>query len=808
MIVVLGYYDRANLGDESYKLAFPRLLSEFNLPVVFHDPRKLNCVPPEAHLVICGGGDIIENWFNEAFERLLSRCHCPVFAVSIGITYPSTITRKYLKYFQRIYVRHNDYSRELSTIVGTRNVYHIPDAAFILDPVPSPSEFPSEKVIGVFMAPTSKREDTPTVLTQTLLDLQKFGYRIVFYCFNTSPEKHEHDATYISKAYPQFTVDSSVTTVDGMLTVMSKLWLGICVRYHSHVFSILQNIPFVSLAQTPKAQMLMKDFGYTENVALKPCEINDAIRFALRNRLQIMLLNQKNVSLCKELLTSVKLFHPASVAELEKQSLSLLASGRTPESVVSHILYQVTGAFTNKYTHGFVEKLKANTHPLSDMIQWVNSDFNKTSSTDLPSPYYPHPYIGWFSKLNAESTVCLMQPPSVFANVHRSGWEFALTLLNSLNSDTGILCDTYTDGTFLWNETNLLDAGALPYKQAWCGFLHHTPIESCGKNNLISLFARPSFIKSLRQCKALITLSEYTQRWIKRTLKYQGIKVPVFSLKHPTETSGSLFCFDTFTTNPCVVQIGAWLRDPYAIYRIFTPWASRKVLHGPNMENYIHPPNLAVHDGTFCSRDICNVHCRSEHLTANYCCSCLPLDDTPSGCMTMSRIPFKSRNTCVNYILQYIWSTYSALPEKLCLSHDCPNIGNPKTNCIETVNDVIRVNYQFVQELPKLSNPDYDELLHKSVVFIKLEDASAVNTLIECMMRNTPILINRLEAVVEYLGPDYPLYYDHIEEIPFITMDMIKSANKYLRRMNKKDISVDTFIYGFKRILFEIQKTD
>ena len=66
-----------------------------------------------------------------------------------------------------------------------------------------------------------------------------------------------------------------------------------------------------------------------------------------------------------------------------------------------------------------------------------------------------------------------------------------------------------------------------------------------------------------------------------------------------------------------------------------------------------------------------------------------------------------------------------------------------------------------VNIINKLSNQEYDNLLTENIVFINLIDASAVNTLIECMVRNTPIIINRHPVVVELLGENYPLYYDN-----------------------------------------------
>lgn len=69
-----------------------------------------------------------------------------------------------------------------------------------------------------------------------------------------------------------------------------------------------------------------------------------------------------------------------------------------------------------------------------------------------------------------------------------------------------------------------------------------------------------------------------------------------------------------------------------------------------------------------------------------------------------------------------------------------------------------------VKIIPRLSNEDYDELLATSVIFLDLIAAAGVTTLVECLARGTPLLINSLPGVREYLGGDYPLYYGSIQE--------------------------------------------
>jgi hypothetical protein len=100
---------------------------------------------------------------------------------------------------------------------------------------------------------------------------------------------------------------------------------------------------------------------------------------------------------------------------------------------------------------------------------------------------------------------------------------------------------------------------------------------------------------------------------------------------------------------------------------------------------------------------------------------------------------------------------------------------------------------------------EYDELLSKNIVFVDLFDASANNTVLECIIRNTPLIINKLPAVIEYLGEDYPLYFKDLEEVEQIinNKDLILSGHKYLANINKEELSMDYFIKKLISVLNE-----
>jgi hypothetical protein len=90
-----------------------------------------------------------------------------------------------------------------------------------------------------------------------------------------------------------------------------------------------------------------------------------------------------------------------------------------------------------------------------------------------------------------------------------------------------------------------------------------------------------------------------------------------------------------------------------------------------------------------------------------------------------------------------------------------------------------------MEDVTTLRLPDnlYDEMLASNIVFINLYDSSANNAVIECIARQTPLLVNRHPAVVEYLGVEYPFYFDTLEEASAKLADLtlIDETHRYLR---------------------------
>lgn len=79
---------------------------------------------------------------------------------------------------------------------------------------------------------------------------------------------------------------------------------------------------------------------------------------------------------------------------------------------------------------------------------------------------------------------------------------------------------------------------------------------------------------------------------------------------------------------------------------------------------------------------------------------------------------------------------------------------------------------------------EYDELLLNNILIIPLWNASANNSILECMQSNIPAFVTRLHSVEEYLGPDYPMFYNNIQDIEPIINDKSMLYNKYKETYN------------------------
>ena len=96
-------------------------------------------------------------------------------------------------------------------------------------------------------------------------------------------------------------------------------------------------------------------------------------------------------------------------------------------------------------------------------------------------------------------------------------------------------------------------------------------------------------------------------------------------------------------------------------------------------------------------------------------------------------------------------------------------------------------NYEFIQSL------------HRSIVFMNVNECTHTNKIVLFIENNVPFFINKTDSSHEYLGDEYPLYYNNIDDLQDILnrysdlSDLLQKGHEYLLHMDKNDLSFEHF---------------
>ena len=102
---------------------------------------------------------------------------------------------------------------------------------------------------------------------------------------------------------------------------------------------------------------------------------------------------------------------------------------------------------------------------------------------------------------------------------------------------------------------------------------------------------------------------------------------------------------------------------------------------------------------------------------------------------------------------------------------------------------------------------EFDELLLNNIIIIPLWNASANNSLLECLEMNIPFFITRLPATEEYLGKEYPMFFTNIKDLEYYInnknnlIELYKKTYFYILNIDKSDIRYECFNSNLLRIV-------
>lgn len=100
---------------------------------------------------------------------------------------------------------------------------------------------------------------------------------------------------------------------------------------------------------------------------------------------------------------------------------------------------------------------------------------------------------------------------------------------------------------------------------------------------------------------------------------------------------------------------------------------------------------------------------------------------------------------------------------------------------------------------PKCLKPhEYIDKFTSSVGYSFYDDCSASTSILEHIMTHTPVLVNKIPPIVEYLGEDYPMYLNDLSDnLDHLLLDrfFLQEVSSYLcERSKKKEFNIDFFI--------------
>lgn len=877
-LIVVGYYNHYNAGDEQYKLTFAHIfktylpnLDEYHISFIDCDLIKTHKIS-DNDIIILGGGDILNNYFLDEIILKFKNKPNKIIAVSVGLPYNNLlINTDKLSIIDYIFIRTQQDINLVSYYFDKNKIYYLPDISYYLlnteklvnIVTPKHSHFFN---IDLYNLEYSNFETIYTVLkkiknndkkiicfsfnrhiynlSQTnsykeiIYEFYKFiknlliqNYFIVFLPFNTSNVidseiNMENDILMQNDIYKLFkdkdvhftkhimNIKITLSTFE-IFKLFDYVYLNIPMRFHACLFSIYKKIPFIPVYTTKKIKNLLIDINWKYYYKLETDEKDIPLFMNNNNLMEITIRIINNYQNCVNQLNNycINLFEKKLnenipilinyitkpyiktkttnldyniniINNLHNKLLKLnndknyreITDDDFKNKIVNVASYYLTNNLESKYNYGLLTKMFDKNIPFDYYSEWM---------WILKDHHLNHQQI--INNSNGLFNINYIDQVD-YSNVHRSGWQFVYENIKYLNNNnSNLYLDLYIDRTFHWKKNVLKLLDIIPYKKNWIGFIHHTFDTTFSDYNNSNLLEDPEFIASLKYCKGLIVLSNYLKNQFIEKLNNNNI--PIFSLVHPTDFKNvKLFSFDNFlnNTDKKILHVGSWLRNIFSFYNL-------------NIPNYITHYKTIIKN-MFYFNGI-NYNIRKVVIMNSYSNNYYPLNNFTDN-LKNSLINFENNSSNTN--LKNI-------------STDFLNISNDliiKNNWFKDYLNFTSTLLSSIEIMSKLSNEDYDNILSENIVFLNLVDASAVNTLIECIIRNTPIIINNHPAVIELLGENYPLYYT--DNINYFNMnnqinDLISNVNNiydayiYIKNLDKTKFNMNYFVDHLIKIINQIQ---
>jgi hypothetical protein len=883
-IIIVGNYNRNNLGDDQYRFAFQYIFETFlpdfksyHIEYIHWESVKLYTFS-DHDIILLGGGNILNQEVLDAIHDKFTGKSNKIIAVSVGIpSIEMVVNTEKLSIIDFIFVRALQDIKLLEIFYDKTRIFYLPDISYFLTNVYN-NQYISllrennanyqdtilklntmkeagRKIIAISLKHDQFESNTESynvfvkAFAKCCVAWIKKRYFLLFIPFSQSDaDTKQNDKLIHTDVITQMNILSSywvhksnILNIEfhlGTIEIFSLykyFYVTIPMRYHACLFSLYHSVPMLPLVTTKKLKNLLCDIswehmyevyeGLDETVLLdKMHNLKTRISSTVRIVFMVTLPNSNQEHLdnamyktslsIKYLLKSQITNIVQMIEDSYEKKMNILGNKNVyhiVENLVSHLNLLARSDDNGGVDDFFMVKNKKLQKLMIDVASFhLTHSFESRYKVELKKQMFSSHSVAVktfteiFKDCKCKSEILNNNHNGIFnmnfvkqqgENPERRTCDFLYQSIKHLHNESSpFLLDLSIDKTFHWKCNAYYACGIIPYTQEWFGILHHTFDTEYNEYNNFAIIENELFLESLKCCKGIIVFSNYLKSQLQTFLHKEGYKIHVYACVQPTKLDDiPTFSWDKFVENPTkkLLHIGGWLRNLFLFYYLTIPDKCRfkyrkkfhcfpistedtfqKVILKGNKKGNHYPTEHTLHKlsrGLYYDPE----YDEDEHA-----------DEDEEKTRHLNILPSSNiENTWSKHFIEYMDTTFD----------------NVKT-------------IDFV------SNDDYDELLTKNIVFLHLIDASVMKTVLECIARNTPIIVNRHPAVVELLGESYPLFYDsldsneHSSYFRFNTQvhqilentNLIREAHIYMTNMDKTQMDVKYFIEYLKHLVGEL----
>jgi hypothetical protein len=164
-------------------------------------------------------------------------------------------------------------------------------------------------------------------------------------------------------------------------------------------------------------------------------------------------------------------------------------------------------------------------------------------------------------------------------------------------------------------------------------------------------------------------------------------------------------------------------------------------------------------------------------------------------------IQFGQDNRCINAIFMLPRGDFEKILLATCSSEELASL---------LLSERTNLQSEFRQPMTTTSSLVFDSIdnienwYNDSIFFLHLYDSSVDWVVLKCISDHVPLLVNRLPSMIEYLGVDYPLFYNNYQEAieKASNIELVKVTHEYLKeRSNESFFSLTFFMNNLYKVL-------